>query len=63
MQLCDAKDGTQKGLNRGDRFFWNVYSNIGTQGRRLDERQPMPESGFTVAQKSLTINEAGNSVH
>lgn len=61
-QLCDAKDGTQKGLNRGDKFYWNVYSNIGTQGRRLDERQPMPESGFSISQKSLTIYEAGNSV-
>jgi len=61
-QLCDAKDGTQKGMNRGDKFYWNVYSNIGTQGRRLDERQPMPESGFSISQKSLTIYEAGNSV-
>jgi N4-gp56 family major capsid protein len=61
-QLCDAEDGTQKGLHRGDSFAWNTYSNIGTQGRRLDERQPMPESGFTISQKSLTVYEAGNSV-
>lgn len=61
-QLCDAKDGTQKGLNRGDKFYWNTYSNIATQGKRLDERQPIPESGFTITQKSLTIYEAGNSV-
>lgn len=61
-QLCDAEDGTQKGLNRGDKFSWNVYSNVGTQGRRLDERQPMPETGFTISQKQLTVYEAGNSV-
>ena len=23
-QLCDAQDGTQKGLNRGELFNWNV---------------------------------------
>jgi hypothetical protein len=61
-QLCDAEDGTEKGLNRGDQFHWNVYSNVGTQGRRLSENQPMPETGFTVAQRTLTVTEAGNSV-
>jgi N4-gp56 family major capsid protein len=61
-QLCDAQDGTEKGLNRGENFNWNVYSNVGTQGRRLSENQAMPETGFTVAQRSLTVFEAGNSV-
>lgn len=61
-QLCDAEDGTQKGLNRGEKFYWNVYSNLGTQGRRLAENATMPESGFTISQKSLTVYEAGNSV-
>jgi N4-gp56 family major capsid protein len=61
-QFCDAPDGDEKGLNRGDQFFWNVYGNIGLQGQNLDERQPMPESGYTMIQHSLTITEAGNSV-
>ena len=61
-QLCDAEDGTEKGLNRGDKFFWNVYSNVGTQGRRLDEGVPVPETGYTIIQHSLTVFEAGNSV-
>jgi N4-gp56 family major capsid protein len=61
-QLADVKDGAAKGLNRGDTFRWNVYSNVGTQGRRLDERQAMPETGFTTIQHSLTVFEAGNSV-
>lgn len=61
-QMADAKDGYEKGLNRGDKFYWNVYSDIGTQGRQLDETQPMPESGYTIGQRSLTIVEAGNSV-
>lgn len=61
-QLCDAEDGTEKGLNRGDKFNWNVYSNVGTQGRRLSENMSMPETGFTVLQRQLTIYEAGNSV-
>jgi hypothetical protein len=62
-QFCDAQDGAQKGLNRGDRFYWNVYSDISNQGRVLDETQPMPESGFTISQRSLQIQEAGNSVN
>lgn len=61
-QLCDAADGSKKGLNRGDKFYWNVYSNVGKQGRRLSEDQAMPETGFTMAQRSLTVYEAGNSV-
>lgn len=61
-QLCDAEDGTKKGLNRGDKFYWDVYSNLGTQGRRLDESAPIPETGFTLQQHSLTVYEAGNSV-
>ena len=62
-QLCDAQDGAEKGLNRGDQFHWDVYSNVGTQGQRLDERSPMPETGFTIIQHSLTVLEAGNSVN
>jgi N4-gp56 family major capsid protein len=61
-QLCDAEDGTKKGLNRGDKFNWDVYSNVGTQGRRLDESAPIPETGFTILQHQLTVYEAGNSV-
>lgn len=61
-QLCDAEDGTQKGLNRGEKFSWNVYSNLATQGRRLAENQPLPETGFGITQKQLTVFEAGNSV-
>src|SRR6266403_49234 len=61
-QLCDAQDGSKKGLNRGDKYNWNVYSTIGTQGRRLSETGPMPESGFTISQRQLTVFEAGNSV-
>ena len=61
-QMADAPDGNNKGLNRGEKFYWNVYSDISTQGQQLDEQQPMPESNFTIIQQSLTITEAGNSV-
>jgi N4-gp56 family major capsid protein len=61
-QLCDMEDGADKGLHAGGSFTWNVYSNIGAQGRRLSETTPIPQSGFTVAQRSLTVWEAGNSV-
>lgn len=61
-QLCDAQDAVDKGLHRGSKFYWDVYSNVSTQGRRLSETGPIPETGFTVSQKSLTVTEAGNSV-
>lgn len=60
--LCDADDGEAKGLHRGETFRWNVYSDVGTQGRELSEFQEMPETNFTISVKSLTITEAGNSV-
>lgn len=61
-QLLDAKDFVDKGLHRGADAKWNVYSKIAKQGGRLLETQPMPQSGFTVRQESLTVTEAGNSV-
>ena len=61
-QFADAKDGAQKGLNAGDQFTWNVVSDIGTQGHKLNESAPMPESNFTVDPKTLTVTEFGNSV-
>jgi hypothetical protein len=61
-QLCDAQDGSEKGLNRGDKFNWNVYGIINSQGRRLGETTAMPEGGFSVIQHQLTVYEAGHSV-
>ncbi len=62
VQHCDAGDFTDKGLHTGDQFYWNAYSDVGTQGGELDERQPIPETSFTVSQKSGTVTEWGNSV-
>lgn len=62
-QLCEPdEDAINKGLHRGDKYRWNVYGDVTTQGRRLSETQPMPETGFTVSQAELTIYEFGNSV-
>ncbi len=61
-QFCDAKDATQKGLNAGDKFYWNVYSDVATQGTDLGEQDTMPETNFTITQNSLTVGEMGNSV-
>lgn len=61
-QFCDAEDGTQKGLGRGESFTWDVFSPLGRRGTRLSETDPMPESGFTVRQGSLTVTEFGQAV-
>ncbi len=61
-QFCDAKDATEKGLNKGENYHWNVYSDISQQGTTLTETAVMPESNFTITQGTLTMNEFGNSV-
>lgn len=62
-QFCEPDPtAVNKGLHRGDKHYWNTYSDLSTQGRRLNELQPMPETKGTVSQSSLTVTEAGNSV-
>jgi len=62
-QFCEPdEDALEKGLHRGEQFFWNVYGNVSTQGRRLPELSPMPETNFQITQNSLTVTELGNSV-
>jgi hypothetical protein len=62
-QFCDADDASEKGLNAGDLYNWNIYSDVATQGGALAETQAMPTTNFTVAQNFLRITEYGNSVH
>lgn len=62
QQHCDADDFTDKGYNKGDAYHWNIYSDVSTQGGRLDETQKMPETSFTVTQGTGTVYEFGNSV-
>lgn len=62
QQHCDADDFTDKGLNKGDKFHWNVYSDVATQGGRLSETEKMPETSFTISQGEGTVYEFGNSV-
>ncbi len=61
-QFCDAKDATEKGLNAGENFNWNVYSRVAQGGDTLAENAEMPQTNFTIKQKSLTVTEYGNSV-
>jgi len=59
---CDADDFTDKGLHVGEAFQWNVYSDVATQGGRIDENQRMPETSFSITQGSGVVYEFGNSV-
>lgn len=61
-QFADVKDASQQGLNKGDTFHWNVFSDVATQGGVLTETDTMPESQFTITQGTLTVTEYGNSV-
>lgn len=59
--LADAKDDAL-GLHRGDTYRWNVYSALGNRGGPLGETQRMPETSFTIDQRSVVIGEFGMSV-
>lgn len=61
-QFCDAKDATDKGLGKGDKFNWNVYSDVADGGAALEETKAMPETNYTITQQQLTVSEYGNSV-
>jgi len=61
-QFADVKDATHQGLNKGDTFTWNVYSDVATAGTTLTENTSIPETNFTITQASMTITEYGNSV-
>ena len=60
--LCDVKDASLGGLNKGDRFHWNIYSNVATEGGPLAENAPMPETKFTVDKGTVIMSEYGNGV-
>lgn len=59
-QFCDAKEAF--GVGKGELFNWNVYSDVANQGGTILETSTMPETNFTIGQKSLTVTEYGNSV-
>jgi len=61
-QLCDPDDQTTKGLHRGASAVWNVYGDVADIGNDLAETEEMPETSFTIAQRSLTVTEYGISV-
>ncbi|MCF1459481.1 MAG: hypothetical protein LPH21_18610 [Shewanella sp.] len=50
------------GYHKGDKFHWNVYSDVKDQGGQLLETDTMPETNFNVTQGSLAVTEFGNSV-
>ena len=62
VQFADAKDASFQGKNKGEKFNWNIYSDVQTQGTTLIENNVMPETNFTITQGTLTLNEFGNSV-
>lgn len=61
-QFCDAKDFTDKGLNKGQIFTWDVYNDVATAGTTLTETSTIQQTNFTIAQGTGTVVELGNSV-
>lgn len=61
-QFSDAKDFTEKGLHKGQNFYWDVYNDVATQGTTLTETSTVPVTNYTIAQGTGTVVEYGNSV-
>jgi N4-gp56 family major capsid protein len=61
-QFADIKDAAHQGLQKGDTFHWNVYSDVARQGTTLIETTTVPETNFTITQGTMTITEYANSV-
>ena len=61
-QFCDAKDFTDKGLNKGQLFTWDVYNDVATAGTVLVETSTIQQTNFTIAQGTGTVVELGNAV-
>ena len=60
LQFCDARDAG--GKNKGETFTWDIVNNVADSGGTLVETNTMPETNLTIAQATLTITEAGQSV-
>jgi N4-gp56 family major capsid protein len=50
------------GRKKGDTLLFDRVSNVTIAGRRISELERMPESGVTISQGSLTVDEFGNSI-
>ena len=61
-QFASLPDDEAAAKNSGDKFVWNVISDVATAGTELDEDLPMPKTNITITQESLTVTEYGNSV-
>lgn len=61
-QLCDAEDGSNKGVGAGENYYWNVYEDLADADNRLNETTPIPEYNFNIRQRSLTVTEFGAAV-
>jgi N4-gp56 family major capsid protein len=61
-QLCDARDATMGGKNRGNTFMWNSTSGVATPGAALTEGVAIPQTNVTISNHSLTVTEYGLEV-
>lgn len=61
-QFADVKDAAIQVKQHGDKFRWNVYSDVETQGGVIAETAVIPETKYKITQAEMTVTEAGNSV-
>jgi len=59
-QHCSVEDAF--GKHKGQLFHWDIFSDIDTDGRVIEETEEMPEGAFTVSQGTGTVVQRGMSV-
>jgi N4-gp56 family major capsid protein len=59
-QFCQVKEAF--GKKRGDKYVYDVISNITTAGGTLSETSTIPRRNFTITQGTVTITEYGNAI-
>lgn len=61
-QFASVKDAALQAKKKGDKFHWDIYGNVLTQGTKLTEGTAMPKTNFKIAQGTMSIDEYGNSI-
>lgn len=61
-QFAQVKDATAQGLRHGQTYTWDIIGTLSRASRALTETNTIPESNFTIAQSTATVNERGVAV-
>lgn len=61
-QFANVKDAALQAKKKGDKYHWDIYGNVQTQGTKLAEGTAIPKTNFRISQGTMSVDEYGNSV-